>query len=150
MSSRDEAREQPGDRSDVLGRRIGAALVDLGVLFIVFLAFGISIGDTESGDGGGSVSLRDAEVLVFVGLSLLYYFLSEAATGQTLGKRFLGVRVESIDGRSAGTGAIVIRTLLRVVDSLPALYLLGLIVALLTPRRQRLGDLAARTVVTRA
>jgi uncharacterized RDD family membrane protein YckC len=148
--SGDDAPERARDRTDVLGRRIGAALVDIGVLFLVFLVVGISIGDTDSGDGEASVRLEDAGVLVFVGLSLLYYFLSEAATGQTLGKRLLRIRVESADGTSAGTGAIVIRTLLRLVDSLPALYALGLVVALITPRRQRLGDLAARTVVARA
>jgi uncharacterized RDD family membrane protein YckC len=139
--------ERSEDRTDVLGRRIAAALVDLGALFVLFLVLGFLIGDTESGDGGGSVYLEGAGFLVFVALSLLYYFLPEAATGQTLGKRLLGVRVATLEGNAAGPGPVAVRTVLRVIDTLPFLYLLGLIVVLLTPRRQRIGDLAARTVI---
>jgi uncharacterized RDD family membrane protein YckC len=138
------------DQTDVLGRRIGAALIDIGVLFVLFVILGILIGDTESGDGGAYVYLEGVEFLVFVGLALLYYFVLEAATGQTLGKRLLGIRVRRVDGGEAGGGATAIRTLLRPIDSLPLFYLLGLLVALATRRRQRLGDLAGRTIVTRA
>jgi uncharacterized RDD family membrane protein YckC len=45
---------------------------------------------------------------------------------------------------------VAIRTILRLVDSLPFLYLLGFIVIMVTPRRQRLGDLAGGTTVARA
>jgi uncharacterized RDD family membrane protein YckC len=138
------------DPQEVLGRRIAAALVDMGLLFLVFLVLGLLIGDSESGNGGGSVSLTGAGFLVFVGITLLYYFVLEAATGQTLGKRLLGIRVRSVDGGEAGGGAVAIRTLLRLIDSVPFLYLLGFIVMMVTPRRQRLGDLAGRTVVSRA
>lgn len=137
------------DPTEVFGRRIAAALVDIGVLFALFVFVGILVGDTGSNDGGGSVTLENGGFLVFAGLSLLYYFLGEAITGQTLGKRLLGVRVRSLGGGSASIGAVAIRTLVRPIDSLPGLYLLGFIVALISPRRQRLGDLAARTVVTR-
>jgi uncharacterized RDD family membrane protein YckC len=122
----------------------------MGLLFLVFLVLGLLIGDSESGNGGGSVSLTGAGFLVFVGITLLYYFVLEAATGQTLGKRLLGIRVRSVDGGEAGGGAVAIRTLLRLIDSVPFLYLLGFIVMMVTPRRQRLGDLAGRTVVSRA
>jgi uncharacterized RDD family membrane protein YckC len=138
------------DPVDVIGRRIGAALVDIGILFFIFLSVGVLVGDTDTSDDGASVYLEGPGFIAFVAISLLYYFLPEASTGQTLGKRILGVRVEGLDGRPASTGAVAIRTLLRLVDSLPFLYLLGLLVALVTPRRQRIGDLAARTVVTRA
>jgi uncharacterized RDD family membrane protein YckC len=138
------------DAQEVLGRRIAAALVDMGLLFLVFLVLGLLIGDSESGNGGGSVSLTGAGFLVFVGITLLYYFVLEAATGQTLGKRLLGIRVRSVDGGEAGGGAVAIRTLLRLIDSVPFLYLLGFIVMMVTPQRQRLGDLAGRTVVSRA
>jgi hypothetical protein len=43
---------------------------------------------------------------------------------------------------------IVIRNLLRFIDSLPALYLIGGLVCLFNQRAQRLGDFAANTIVT--
>ena len=48
-------------------------------------------------------------------------------------------------------GSVGLRTVLRVVDGLPFLYLVGFVAMLATgARRQRLGDLAARTLVTRS
>jgi len=58
--------------------------------------------------------------------------------------------VTRTDGARPGAGAILGRTLLRLVDSLPFLYLLGFIVMVATPRKQRIGDLVAGTTVTRA
>ena len=144
----DTGRESDG--AEVVGRRIAAALVDAALLFVLFVLLGLLIGDAESGDGGGSVTLDGAGFLVFAGLSLLYYFILEGATGQTLGKRLLGIRVQRVSGGNAGAGAVGARTLLRIVDSLPFLYLLGFIVMIATPRRQRIGDLAAGTTVARA
>ncbi len=139
------------DRTDVLGRRIAAALLDVLLLAVVFVVVGLVGGDTSSGNGNASVTLGGAATIVFGLLSLLYYGLSEALTGQTLGKKALGVRVARVDGSKAGAGAVVIRTLLRIVDQLPFAYLVGLIVVLVTgQRRQRLGDLAAGTTVVSA
>ncbi len=140
------------DPDAALGRRIGAALLDALLLLVVFVVVGLVAGDTESGGGNVSVQLGGGATLAFAALSLLYYGLSEAAGGQTLGKRAAGVRVVRVDtGAPPGVGAVVVRTLLRIVDSLPFLYLLGLIVVFATgKRRQRLGDLAAKTTVVRA
>jgi uncharacterized RDD family membrane protein YckC len=72
-------------------------------------------------------------------------------TGQTLGKRLLGIRVVNQDGSRVSFGASFIRNILRIVDALPVLYIVGLITVLATgERRQRVGDLAARTRVVRA
>jgi uncharacterized RDD family membrane protein YckC len=46
--------------------------------------------------------------------------------------------------------ASVVRNLLRLVDNPPGIYLVGLVATWLTDRDQRLGDLAADTVVARA
>jgi RDD family len=75
----------------------------------------------------------------------------EAWAGQTVGKRLLGLRVLSAGGARPSVRAVAGRTLLRIVDWLPALYLAGFITMLATgTRRQRIGDLAARTAVARA
>lgn len=69
--------------------------------------------------------------------------------GQTLGKRLLGLRVADAEGRRVTWPQIVVRNLLRPVDMLPGPYLVGGVTAWWTPRAQRLGDLAARTIVVR-
>ena len=140
-----------GDPTDVVGRRIGAALIDFVVLFVVFLVLAALIGDTDSGDGGVSANLDGVGFLVWLAVGLGYYGVLEAIDGRTLGKRALGIRVTDDDGTSpASTRQIVIRTLLRLVDGI-AFYAVALAVVLATgERRQRVGDLAAGTVVRRA
>ncbi|MBT8369769.1 MAG: RDD family protein, partial [Deltaproteobacteria bacterium] len=67
--------------------------------------------------------------------------------GQTIGKRLLRLRVTDVHGLQLQFSQIVIRNLLRFVDSLPALYLVGGLACLINRRAQRLGDLVANTVV---
>lgn len=67
--------------------------------------------------------------------------------GQTLGKRLLRLRVMDERGLPLSPSQVVIRNLLRAVDVLPGAYLVGGIVALLNRKVQRLGDLAAATIV---
>lgn len=135
---------------DVLGRRVAAAAVDLVLLIVLFVVVGIAIGDSSSGDGQASVNLNGGPFLIYLALVLLYYFVTEATMGGTFGKRLLGLRVVSMEGGPAGTGAVAVRTLMRLIDSLPFLYLIGFISMLATGvRRQRLGDLVAKTTVAR-
>jgi len=67
--------------------------------------------------------------------------------GQTLGKRVFGLRVIDAQGLRLKLPQIVLRNLLRPIDMLPAFYLVGGIAAVSTRLWQRLGDLAANTVV---
>lgn len=69
--------------------------------------------------------------------------------GQTLGKRLLHLRVVDERGLKLQFHQVVIRNLLRFVDALPYAYLVGGVTALLNRRAQRLGDLAAGTIVVR-
>ncbi|MFU8831576.1 MAG: RDD family protein [Wenzhouxiangella sp.] len=69
------------------------------------------------------------------------------AHGATPGKKAVGLKVLNEDGTPVGWGASIIRNLLRQVDFLPALYSTGLISMLCNRRFQRLGDLAAGTLV---
>jgi uncharacterized RDD family membrane protein YckC len=69
--------------------------------------------------------------------------------GQTVGKRLLRLRVMDVQGLRLQFGQIVMRNLLRFVDMLPAFYLVGGVAAFLNRRGQRLGDLAANTIVIR-
>jgi len=82
---------------------------------------------------------------------ILYYAYFAAFeilwNGQTPGKRWVGLRVISESGRPIGAFEAILRNLLRIVDQLPAIYAVGTVSMFLTSRNQRLGDLAAGTVV---
>ena len=69
--------------------------------------------------------------------------------GQTLGKRVFGLRVVDAQGLRLRPAQVVLRNLLRSVDFLPGAYLVGATACLLSSKSQRLGDLAANTVVLR-
>ena len=69
--------------------------------------------------------------------------------GQTLGKRSLGIRVIDAAGLHLQPFQVVIRNLMRYIDGLPLLYLVGGAASVLSSKSQRLGDIAAHTVVIR-
>ena len=67
--------------------------------------------------------------------------------GQTLGKRLLRLRVMDEQGLRLQFSQIVIRNLLRFIDSLPLFYMVGGMACLISKKAQRLGDFAANTLV---
>jgi uncharacterized RDD family membrane protein YckC len=69
--------------------------------------------------------------------------------GQTFGKRVLRCRVVDEQGLRLRFPQVVIRNLLRAVDSIPLFYLAGGICTLASRRSQRIGDIAAGTIVVR-
>jgi uncharacterized RDD family membrane protein YckC len=108
----------------VANRFVGLINPDLATAFQVVAYFGISIG---------------------YGISTEWYW-----RGQTLGKRLLRLRVLDEQGLKLHATQIVIRNLLRCIDMLPGLYLVGGLICLCTRRAQRLGDIAANTIVVRS
>lgn len=94
-----------------------------------------------------------------IGVSILAAFVVQmgygialewAWQGQTIGKKLLRLRVMDEQGLPLHFSQVLIRNLLRVIDQLPSMYLVGGLAALITRKSQRLGDLAARTIVTRS
>jgi uncharacterized RDD family membrane protein YckC len=136
-----------------LGLRFAAVLLDA---IVVFFPLGLVIGlmsgggYAESGDGyaNAGVNVGGGAFWALVALGIGYYVACESASGATLGKRMVGIRVVGEDGEHVTFGAAVVRNLLRVVDCL-FFYLVGALFALTSPRGQRLGDRAAHTVVVR-
>lgn len=81
-------------------------------------------------------------------LYLLYHPIVEVALrGVTPGKRIAGLRVVDRSGGVPTTGALVLRNLFRIIDSLPVFYGVGLAAVLLTREQCRIGDIAAATLV---
>jgi uncharacterized RDD family membrane protein YckC len=134
------------------GTRGAAALVD--ALLSVVMVFGLTIGAVFLGRLlPPSIAGQLAGLAAFLILTswVAYFVLLEWLwNGQTIGKRRAGLRVIGSDGEPARFTAVLIRNLLRLVDFLPAWYALGVMMIFLTPRSQRLGDLAAGTYVVRA
>jgi len=91
---------------------------------------------------------RAANIIGYFILSQGYRIIAEWLwRGQTLGKKMLQLRVVDERGLRLTFSQIVLRNLLRFVDTLPLAYAVGGVAALLSPRGQRLGDLAAGTLV---
>jgi len=103
-------------------------------------AFGVVGADFES-------ALR---VLLYFAIAVGYGIVCEWYwRGQTVGKRMLRLRVVDRLGLRLQPSQIVTRNLLRFADGLPAFYLLGGLTSLVNRQGQRLGDIAANTVVVR-
>lgn len=90
-----------------------------------------------------------AVILYFV-VSIGYAIILEWRWhGQTLGKRVLGLRVVDAQGLRLQFSQVILRNLLRIIDMLPLIYLVGGLACFFSRNCQRLGDLAAGTIVAR-
>ncbi|WP_440007870.1 RDD family protein [Halomicrococcus sp. SG-WS-1] len=129
-----------GTEDDVVGSRVVAFVLDHVVSFVGAVALGVAF----------ALPFGEAGIWLGVPLGLFGYFVVlEGLFGQTVGKKLTGVVVVRRSGEPCGMGASVVRNLLRLVDGFLS-YAVGLVVMLLTDDRQRIGDLAADTVVVRA
>jgi uncharacterized RDD family membrane protein YckC len=89
-----------------------------------------------------------ASILVFFVIPVGYGIALEWHwRGQTIGKRLFRLRVMDAQGLRLQFNQVVIRNLLRFVDNLPAFYMVGGLACLVSSHAQRLGDLAANTIV---
>jgi len=137
-----------------LGRRIIATLLDTSILVaigvITVTAIGLPI--TSS----GSVNFSDfgwlASQIVFLVIFIIYFSTLEWLTGQTIGKKIVGIRViGQVDRGNPSFISALARNVLRYVDYIPYLFpIIGVVLILATKKRQRLGDLVAKTYVVRA
>ena len=127
----------------MIGKRVLAILLDT-VGFVI--AYGLLVEIVSAISTTLGVLVGGAGPIVF----LAYFAYFEAEYGQTVGKMALGLVVVTEDGDPLDYRAAGIRTLLRLVDALPSFYLVGLVVVLLTDRKQRVGDIVANTVVVKA
>ena len=146
--------------TDLLRRRTWAGWID--VLLLIVIGAGVSVASGQAHLGhwttvqngsvtshsGVSLNLTGGSFLLWVAIALLYYFIAEVLSGQTIGKRIMGLTVITVTGTPLGVQAVLLRTIGRVVDVLPVFYLVGWI-AMRGPHRppQRLGDRLAGTTV---
>jgi uncharacterized RDD family membrane protein YckC len=127
---------------------LDALIVFVPLFFVVGLMSGGGYKNHVNGQTNVGIDLDGGAFLLLLALTLGYYIVCESATGATLGKRIVGIRVVGEDGEAVTFGAAVVRNLVRVVDAL-FFYFVGFISAILSQRGQRLGDRAAHTIVVR-
>jgi uncharacterized RDD family membrane protein YckC len=132
-----------------LGDRFIAFLLDTTFLFGLFAIVDSCAFMRWGSVEGAELRLTTASLLIAITLNaallFLYGFLLEAAWGATLGKAMVGIKVEG-RARPRSFSACAVRNLLRIIDGL-GFYLMGTVVAGCSARRQRVGDIYARTVV---
>ncbi|MBO0683026.1 MAG: RDD family protein [Candidatus Dormibacteraeota bacterium] len=136
-----------------LGSRFLAQLIDLlavggavGVMTTALFIVVATVGPLQ----GVAGPILIGWVLLALLLMLGYFPVSEAVwSGKTLGK--LAMRLRAVDARGGplSTGQAIVRNLLRLIDFLPLYYAVGAVTMFINKRGQRLGDLAAGTVVVR-
>ncbi len=142
-----------------LGSRALAAMIDTLFKLLILVAlvaafFGgaavvgaeLSLGDPR---GAVLVGYAIAVVLIFI-VNFFYDVLFETlASGRTPGKKAQGLKVVQVGGAPVRFTSSAVRNIVRIVDSLPTAYAVGMISILATSKNQRLGDLAAGTMVIR-
>jgi uncharacterized RDD family membrane protein YckC len=131
-----------------LGSRMIATIIDIAIQSAVVIGLTILFFQIASAPDGVA-ALVIYLILVFL-LTWGYYPLFEGFwNGRTPGKRLQRIRVVRSDGQPVTVGPVLVRNLVRVVDFLPSSYGVGVVSMMLTRRSQRLGDLAAGTIVIR-
>lgn len=137
-----------------VGTRIVAAVIDALVIGVVMfaVAFG-AIAAAPALDGladEAGFALTIVLVALVGAIPLVYYVGFETLDGgRSMGKRALRLRVVRDNGLPVGFTGSLIRNLVRLVDLLPAAYLVGLVSVVASRANQRVGDLAAGTLVIR-
>jgi uncharacterized RDD family membrane protein YckC len=127
-----------------LGSRFIASLLDFFIRLLPLIALLVLVDPTDSAIGAALFALAD------FGMQFFYNVLFEVlGGGRTPGKRASGLRVVRSGGRPVTFVRSMLRNIVRIVDWLPAAYLIGMVAIFITNNNQRLGDLAGGTLVVR-
>ncbi|GGM30284.1 transporter [Paraliobacillus quinghaiensis] len=137
-----------------LGSRAAALIIDQVVLFVLNALLVLGLFFLVESDLNYMFLATNFEMLLAITIILVFvlnggYFLVLEFFwgGRTIGKRALGLRTIQDNGHRITLLSSFIRNLLRLIDSLPAGYLVGMLMIFFHPKHKRLGDLAAGTLV---
>lgn len=134
-----------------LGSRMAALLVDTAIQWAVLVALAAALVLPFVLGPMHRAPFLVAVYLVTAALVHLAYhiFFETLTSGRTPGKRLARLRVVRADGGPIGFRDAAVRNIVRLVDGPVTGYAAGVAAILATPRNQRLGDLAAGTIVVR-
>lgn len=144
-----------GPRYASVWARIGAYLIDgivLGAINVVaqILFVGISGTALVGDDAGIAVTALIAFFILIFVLDAIYVVAQEAASGQTLGKRALRIKVVKADGSQMDVDAALIRYVFLFFAFVGLGGLVTLLSVALSDTKQRIGDRVAGTIVVTA
>lgn len=131
-----------------IGPRLVAQIVDTVVLIVLFFLVGFAISGSLSFQYQGEAAIP--VVIAYLLVWILYFAILEGTMGATLGKKVVKIKVVREDGSACGIGPAFVRTLLRIIDGLPFVYIIGMVLISRSEKKQRLGDRLAKTVVVKA
>jgi uncharacterized RDD family membrane protein YckC len=124
------------------------SLIQAGATVAILLLAGLAVLISgRSVEGAGAWALAVVILAWFLITQGYFAFFEAIWNGQTPGKRVIGLRVISVTGRPISVFEAILRNVVRIADQLPGIYAFGIISIFVTERNQRLGDLAAGTVV---
>jgi len=134
------------------GDRAVAVIVDTIILLVASLVFALPIGLLGAfGVGFFPSFFFGAFTLLWWLAWLVYFSFFEGTSGQTLGKQAVGIRVVDEGTQKPPTiEQALFRNILRIIDWLPFLYIIGFILVETQPNKKRLGDIVAKTIVVKA
>ncbi|GAC1572554.1 MAG: hypothetical protein NVS3B23_07950 [Candidatus Saccharimonadales bacterium] len=150
------ATDQTAKTNSIQGKRIGAAIVDLLLIFFVLSLTGqggfIMLKLSSTGYAivtGPGVYLYGLKGLITVICITLYFVVFETIKGATIGKMAAGITVVQVDGSKTTFKKALLRNVVRLVDGFPYVipYVLGMIIMAVTKKHQRIGDKIAGTIV---
>ena len=140
-----------GKAIHVTGRRVVGTIIDGLVFGAAYCLLALAFGDIriEGEAANWDANLSTGWNIVYGLLVVTYYVFLEGYLGQTVGKMVAGIKVISeTTGQAPGIAAAAWRTILRIIDGLFT-YAVAFVVTLASDKRQRLGDMAAHTLVIR-
>ncbi len=134
------------------GDRAVAVIFDTIILFVASLVIALPIGILGAfGIGFFPSFFFGSFTLLWWLVWLVYFSFFEGTSGQTLGKQAVGIRVvDEGTQRPPSIEQALLRNILRIIDWLPFLYIIGFILVETQPNKKRLGDIVAKTVVVKA
>ena len=130
--------------------RYAAALLDVMIQGVVIVGLLIGLGVSGGAGMSGPLMVAAGFICVFAIIFLYPTVFEVLDDGRSPGKRAMGLQVRTVAGGPVTLVASVIRNLMRLVDILPGFApLVGIVTILVSAKHQRLGDMAAGTVVVR-
>ncbi|HEY4236090.1 MAG TPA: RDD family protein [Gaiellaceae bacterium] len=133
-----------------VGSRFASALLDYILQFIILVALALVLsfgaGFSPGSSAVGAAFWVVGFFAVFWGYDVAFEVLN---SGRTPGKAANGLRVVRESGAPVTFAPSAVRNVIRLIDLIPGTYLVGITSILVTKRNQRVGDLAAGTLVIR-
>jgi uncharacterized RDD family membrane protein YckC len=124
--------------------RISAAIIDFLILWLISFLMGYLFGEYYISDDSMGYHLSGFPAFLMFTIDFVLISIQEGLTGKTIGKRIVKIKVMKEDFSENSATASIVRHLFDIIDMI---LFVGIIVAAAGQKRQRIGDLIAKTIV---